>query len=440
MNWEHSKKINYGKWINSTEFDTFTDDIFKELFTDEPKILGQRQGKKSTKRLLKVVLINLYIAYLQDPDLCIAISLDKNKYSKETLSYPKVHAKYEAAVRVFLKLKKFDYIMLKKGFNDERTGVSRSPKICWTSKFEIAFEYLNLNLHDFSTERKEIVLRDSEGVEVEFKSTTSIGRLTKQVVRINDMLRSLKLELPLNVNQKQDLILRKCPIDFSRNHLSRIFKPDFKSCGRLFGGWYQNVPKEYRPWILINGNPTAELDYSNLHPRMLYAREGVEFQGDIYNIPRWDIGYRPIIKKLLNTGINARTEEKIIQSLFDTTKMSEKIKIIFLNLGWLRPEFEDGKMKLKQDRTDARNLLEDIKQKHQSIKQYFGSGMGVKLQREESDMAVRIMLNLWKKGIGTLCLHDSFVVERQYQQELLNEMMNVFYQKFKVCPEIDQKY
>src|SRR5262249_37427882 len=68
-------------------------------------------------------------------------------------------------------------------------------------------------------------------------------------------------------------------VDFRKIRLHRVFNNTLDEGGRFYGGWWQNIPSKYRRFITINGVPTRELDYSNLHAAMLYAREGLPWIG-----------------------------------------------------------------------------------------------------------------------------------------------------------------
>jgi hypothetical protein len=68
-------------------------------------------------------------------------------------------------------------------------------------------------------------------------------------------------------------------VDLTRNRLYRAFNNgSFDQGGRFYGPWWQRVPSERRKFITINWLPTRELDYSNLHPAMLYAMEGIQLE------------------------------------------------------------------------------------------------------------------------------------------------------------------
>ncbi len=65
--------------------------------------------------------------------------------------------------------------------------------------------------------------------------------------------------------------------------LYRVFsRGSFKYNGRAYGALHQRMPKQMRPFVLINGRKTVELDYSAYHIMMLYHTEGIDYQEDPY--------------------------------------------------------------------------------------------------------------------------------------------------------------
>ena len=73
-------------------------------------------------------------------------------------------------------------------------------------------------------------------------------------------------------------------IRMDQRSLHRVFNdPYLHTGGRFYGGWWQNIPREYRPYIVVNAKQMVELDYSNQHPSILYAQAGVIRQDDCYS-------------------------------------------------------------------------------------------------------------------------------------------------------------
>jgi len=72
--------------------------------------------------------------------------------------------------------------------------------------------------------------------------------------------------------------------------------------------YLQEISKEDRLKILINGDPVVELDYSGLHPRLLYAQEGIEFDlnGDPYSIVTKDENVQKFLKVMLLSMLNSK--------------------------------------------------------------------------------------------------------------------------------------
>ena len=81
-------------------------------------------------------------------------------------------------------------------------------------------------------------------------------------------------------------------------------------------------------------------------------------------------------------------------------------------------------------------IVEMLKAKHAPIARRFFTEVGIELQRLESDIALGIITNLKAKGIVCLPIHDSFIVAREYEDELRFEMKNVYKSKFIYDPVI----
>ena len=138
--------------------------------------------------------------------------------------------------------------------------------------------------------------------------------------------------------------------------------------------------------LIISGEGTNENDYSQLHPRLLYAEAGAVLEGDAYELDGWN---RPLVKRAFNIAINADTEIAAIRAIAQ----------------------EIGG---KGAYAEARRLLEAIRTRHRPIGSSFGSGAGLRLQRRDADLAERVTLRLLDQNIVVLSIHDSFVVQTRH--------------------------
>ena len=195
-------------------------------------------------------------------------------------------------------------------------------------------------------------------------------------------------------------------------YLYRVFNnSDFKQGGRFYGAGYQGYKGEDRKLILINENPTIECDYKAIHPRMCYHLEKIEYQDDPYSVVCGKDELRDPTKKLMNMMIN----------------VDSNISAIMAFKKWLDEEKEIREI-LERNDLDERKLMQKIFDKHKTISSYFNSGKGVELQYLDSCMAEAVLMHFTKQGIPCLCIHDSFIVEEGYKDEL-GDVMKEEYKK-----------
>jgi len=181
--------------------------------------------------------------------------------------------------------------------------------------------------------------------------------------------------------------------------LWRVFnRGKFTLGGRFYGGWWQQARKDDRAFLEINGGAVVEPDYEQLHPRMLYAQAGKPLAGDAYTLDDWE---RPLAKKAFNILINANTPEAAVRAV--TQEIGGQ-----------------------GARKKAEQLIADIKRRHQPIAQYFHSGVGLRLQRIDSDMAGQVLKTGLSQGFVLLPIHDSFVTLARHEGTVREAMDAAF--------------
>ena len=73
---EHSRELDVHTWSDHSEVNTFIDQIHAEHFSDPLS--------KIRKKHLKVVLLDLYVAWMGDPTLCLGVHLNEKRYRAKT--------------------------------------------------------------------------------------------------------------------------------------------------------------------------------------------------------------------------------------------------------------------------------------------------------------------------------------------------------------------
>lgn len=436
INWEYSRLLDVHKWSDYPEINKAVQQLFSEMDKYPPACKGKKAQR--LRNHIKVIVLDILIAHNQDARLCLAFSLNKNDYGQHS-RMEKIHLTYSCISAAMTAFSDLGYILLKKGFKDHETNIGKQSRLYPTPLLVNLFQDQRLSTSMVRRELPEIVLRDKnkKNMKITGKGRTTANRLEKEVKRINTFLDNQIIELPNSPKLTKELINRNIPRpDMARVQLQRIFNENFQRGGRFYGPWYQNIPKEFRAQILINGQPTVELDYSNLHPRMLYALEGLPFDGDAYSLPGYETTlYRPIIKTLLNTLINAKSEQSAIKSLLRTdheASTSIKVRTYLRRTGLIKPDN-------KQDIPAAKKMIKAIKERHAPILKHLGTGAGIQLQRKDSSMAKRIIMNLMKESVPCLPVHDSFIVPYQFAEKLLTEMQQAFADKFGLPIDVDVK-
>jgi hypothetical protein len=233
-----------------------------------------------------------------------------------------------------------------------------------------------------------IRLKDEHDNLRDYRETDVTIRMRRNLVMINEALRAEQIGI-CGVEGPIATIAGR-PLSLGQDQLHRVFnRGSFSLGGRMYGPFWQNLPKAVRSDLIISGKGTDEEDYSQLHPRMLYAlyaEAGAVLEGDAYELDGWD---RPLVKRAFNIAINADTEVAAIRAIAQ-------------EIGG------EGAY------TKARRLLEAIRARHRPIGSSFGSGAGLRLQRRDADLAERVTLRLLNQNIVVLSIHDSFVVQTRH--------------------------
>ena len=160
INYMNSRPLDVHTWSDYSEVNDFVDDIYLLL----KSIKGHKKGNK---RLLKVLLLDLYVAWCADPDLKIMFSRDNNAYKAKS-RYNELHIskKIRGIVDVLVAE---GIVYEKQGFNDRVRGVAFQSRLWATDglieQFKAArFSQFQIHSHEA---REPVVLRDKAKKDIE---------------------------------------------------------------------------------------------------------------------------------------------------------------------------------------------------------------------------------------------------------------------------------
>lgn len=275
-------------------------------------------------------------------------------------------------------------------------------------KMEIDVELLPLLSIDekpiFEREELEIVRARNAEANPELRALIDrLGRVYDEALELNRNYWNKMIIDTGNIVTKQ-----KC---FSHVGLTRIFKD-----GGV-GRWYQKgemsfqqLPKEDRAKLLLNGEKVTEIDYSAMHPHILYAWEGKQCPGDFYEdiVKRCGCS-RFIAKAVTLIAINARSYVSLVGAINNNKKEQERA-----NINKIIPEpilYDE----IKNFRLTPKEVVKAIKEAHPIIEKYVYGASANKLMLVESDIMTSVLLELMELNIPALPVHDSVVVPSRYE-------------------------
>ncbi len=234
--------------------------------------------------------------------------------------------------------------------------------------------------------RYPIELRGEDGKPVVVPSCRQVGRMLDQLWELNEVIASTAI---LSGDGRR--------LDAA---LVRIFNKEMSRGGRFYacGRSWQNIPSLERQFVTINGEATTELDFATLHAAMLYSEVGATPPDDSYVIEPWP---RDLVKRSFLTLINAKTFQAALGAIANSREM-----LAFMG--------HDMRGRL----ASAKNLISDIKGRHQPVSEFFHKDAGARLMRKDSDLAAAILKKLLAKGVVGLPVHDSFLVPASKSTQL----------------------
>jgi len=380
-----------------------------------------------------VLIANLIFKYRK----AVIVPMDENQWYNN-----RYHNTSPYILKLIRKMEKRDLIVRKKGSNWGNPKKQNYITRIWatrklTRQFKPIPECLKMIVSKELIELKSKLKRDSKNKIIKDKNGNPIIMKKAKLIQYPDTSNTNRISKILKkinrINNNADITM------FYKNNTIRIateikavFTDNFTYHGRLYTTGhhhFQEFSEKERAQILINGDYVIEWDFSGLHPRLLYATEGMQFNDDPYTIVHHDKRVRPFLKVMLLAMINSKdfiTAEKACNYWFGSdNKKSEK-------------DLKERKDVWGLGITKARPLMEKFLKAHKAIDKYLckDSKTGLKIMNMDSRIALDICNYFIKKDRPILPIHDSFVVQEQYSDEL-KDVMDSTYQKHTkgfTCP------
>lgn len=408
----YSSRFDWFCLSNDNLLDSLVDQICLGIENKRSSYKGiTKDIRYKEKQACNLILNALYQGFFSIPETWISIPLRSGFYSGKIFNYRSIKKIYDY-------LNKNKLIKIKPGYE----GSHKYTRILPTRKLNKEFNKIGLKWrhYHYHKNHQPIILRDNDKKDIKLPKTKETENYKDNLNKINLFLLKHCIALDLNDQQLQELGMiikkdlkdtnkiqaHKYPINYSRVVLSRIFsRGSLKLGGRFYHGWWQSVPKKFRPHITIDGYKTSEVDFSTMSLRILYSKENITIPDnkDLYDIGL--VGSKSYLK-------NARELVKeYTNAILNDTKGTFRL---------------DNK-KLSILKLSHKELKDKVLNAHRPISKYFSKGIGLETMFVDSQIAENIMLHYLKEGIVVLPIHDSFIIRAGFESDLSNTMISIFH-------------
>ena len=426
----HSRPLNVSTWSEHPEVNEFVNQIFEEHFTEKLY--------KDRKRHIKVVLLDLYLSWYYDPTMCMGYHRNKNKYKAGSLnSALKIS---ELTIKIVDQLKENGFVYSRKGNN---VVVNRIARMWPTGRLIELFKKATFSVLDIRNhpDTNTVVLRDKDPkfipknekdkipqIDIEYEFTPETEAMREVLKDYNDKLYKTHIDVanltkPFIERKKGKKQKRPSKIQINQHNkfVRRIFNDgSFDRGGRFYGGFWQQIGKEHRSHIQIDGQRIIEQDFSGWHIALLYARKNILYfekygsKADPYDIHIPEINdpeyKRWLVKTVILIAVNAGSEKSAFRAIQHTDTPEDLIRPTGLVLSNVL----------------LTSILDKLKAKHSEIAEFFCSGAGIELQNVDGKITEKLIKSFTASNIPILTVHDSYLVPEQYNHDLFTEMLEAY--------------
>jgi hypothetical protein len=404
---DNSRPLDVHVWSDYPELNHLIDALWRNLFNNQDVQKRGPKPKTPKKDHLKVLLLDLYVCWLNDPKMYLAVHMSKSGWNANC-RYNTLHLSSQM-ISIIHRLKDFNYLEFHKGYPGKLTRIRPHANL------RILFENIGLPLSAVSFHHKQEVLvlhgestskKSSTKPELEYTDNDKTIKMRSVLLEYNKLLTQSRLDIFSLENSYVDSLCKKgkrtgetvrVHIDHRNIFVKRVFnKSSWELGGRFYGGWWQQINKELRADIMINDQPTIEIDYKAMHVNLLMAQINQRSDYDPYNLGksvfphRNDFDQRIAVKQLVLMAINACDKATAFSAF--------------------RSDQAKGHPSKKLNNVELSQLLDAFIEKYPRLEPFLCKGKGLELMYLDSCLAEYVIKKLTKMAIPVLCIHDSFIV------------------------------
>ncbi len=358
--------------------------IFDEVIQYRKVGGHQEQHPNRLRKYLEKLILDLLVAQAEEESPFVFLSLNKNSYKTGSRLEQIYLGSYLTMKKAVDSLVALGYVDLKPGYYDAekkkgwRTRIAASDKLIETVPFDLEGVQFNWREDD-------LVRLKHNGEYIDYAETSYSKSVWRDVVRYNEMA------------EKTDIRISGKPVINKYQH-AVFHGADMKSAvlGRMYGGVPQNLKTERRAEMTINGDSLVNLDFEAHHIKLAYCLAGTPYVGDPYILP--GMYSRDDVKLAVNIMLNCHDHKQAVKAVGN------------------------------------KGLVKTVEQAHPILCEY--EKLGLRLQKEDSDLMRAILNRLMDEGMFVTNLHDGVLCRASDAEHVHGWMQAEYFDRYKIIPDI----
>jgi len=370
--------------------------------------------RKEQTKALKLLLCNLCI----HPNQSIRVSRSRNSLGTKR-SNP-LGIGFDAFRKALDTLDSHEYITQDIGskLENKQTTIITTPKII---EWFHANSWTEDDIEVFDGQYVKLRLNEDKRSSIDYEDTDYSRWLSGELEDYSNLLNSSSLHL---MDENDNLEKEYKNLTIARafiKHKKHPINGEFLFGGRMAPPWV-NLSKEARKRIIINGEPTVELDrpashinamyevvtgkpYQDGYPYELFINDSLVPKHIVKNLASFMQGSKSPLGTAISVGNHYKRE---------AAKPGAAAKDTFQYEQWLS----------YKKKVSTSIIIDSFLTKHSLVKDYYmrGKQYGDRIQCWESDIVFEVVIELVKRRIPVLTVYDSFIIQLRYSR-LLNELM-----------------
>lgn len=308
--------------------------------------------------------------------------------------------------KVLQKLSDIDFLTYHPGFKGK--GHTKGLTSLWipTDHFKewIVESASQLTPTRFMDATELLHLRDVDKSLEDYTDTPDILAIRKRLITANELRKAHTWTYNPMEDEIQFYIDDKCvqltPLELE---CKRIFNTSFQLGGRFYCT-AQGLRGTERQTLRIDGEPTIELDFKSMQPRMAYHLNGIEAPIDCYES---DVIDRDIAKKIMLISLNATDKKAAILAASKDLHIPHET---------------------------SKRYIEELSSKHSAIANWFFTSSWGRLQNLESQITDTTLEYATQQGIPVLPIHDSYITKTKHTFALRDILMDAYKEHLNFDP------